>query len=95
MNIKLRNSNRKTEANGRGNSLVVQWLGLQVSTPGGPDSIPGWRTKILQTVQCSQNKDKFKKKGKRNRAADFEDSGNPSEKATPHVYLYNFTYIYI
>ena len=31
-----------------GNSLMVQWLGLQPSTAGGPSSIPGQGTKILQ-----------------------------------------------
>ena len=38
----------------RGNYLAAQWLGLQASTAGGMGSIPGWRTKIPQTVQCGQ-----------------------------------------
>ena len=29
-----------------GNSLVVQWLGLYVSTVGGTGSVLGWGTKI-------------------------------------------------
>ena len=29
-----------------GNSLAVQWLGLQASTAGGTSSIPGLGTKI-------------------------------------------------
>ena len=37
-----------------GNSLVVQWLGLRASTAGGPDSIPGRGTKILQVAWCGQ-----------------------------------------
>ena len=36
------------------NSLVVQWLGLCASTAGGPGSIPGRGTKILQAALCSQ-----------------------------------------
>ena len=39
-----------------GNSLEVQWLGLHISTAGGPGCIPGWGTKILQVAQHSQTK---------------------------------------
>ena len=45
-----------------GTSLAVQWLKLCTSTAGGMGSIPGWETKILHAVQCSQNmnnKNKF------------------------------------
>ena len=45
-----------------GNSLVVQWVGLHVSTAGGPGSIPGGGTKILQAARHSQKKKKRKKK---------------------------------
>ena len=31
-----------------GNSLMIQWLGFQPFTTGGPSSIPGQGTKILQ-----------------------------------------------
>ena len=41
-----------------GDFLVIQRLGLCVSIAGGTGSIPGWGTKILQTVQCRQNKNK-------------------------------------
>ena len=41
-----------------GNSLGVQWLGLQASTAGGPGSIPGQGTKILHAPQHSQKKKK-------------------------------------
>ena len=34
-----------------GNSLVVQWLGLQVSTAGDMGSIPAWENKILQAAK--------------------------------------------
>ena len=34
-----------------GNSLAVQWLGLFASIAGGPSSIPGQGTKILQAMQ--------------------------------------------
>ena len=34
-----------------GNSLVVQWLGLRVSTAEGMGSIPGWENKILQAAK--------------------------------------------
>ena len=44
------------------NSLVVQWLGLRASTAGGMDSIPGWGTKILHTVQHGKKKKKKKRK---------------------------------
>ena len=33
---------------------MVKWLGLGAFTAVGPDSIPGWGTKILQATQCSQ-----------------------------------------
>ena len=33
-----------------GKSLVVQWLGPHSSTAGGPGSIPGQGTKILQAT---------------------------------------------
>ena len=36
------------------NSLMVQWLGLYSFTAEGVGSIPGWGTKILQAVWCSQ-----------------------------------------
>ena len=35
---------------------MVQWLGLCTFTTKGSDSIPGWGTKIPQTVQGSQGK---------------------------------------
>ena len=38
----------------QGNSLVAQWLGLCTFTVEGLCSIPGWGTKILQVIQCSQ-----------------------------------------
>ena len=47
---------------GRGTSLVVQWLGLGTSTAGGTGSIPDWRSNILHDKQCSQKKKKGKKK---------------------------------
>ena len=37
-----------------GNSLVGQWLGLGAFTAEGPDSIRGWGTKSLQSVQCGK-----------------------------------------
>ena len=39
-----------------GNSPAVQWLGFHAFTADGMDSIPGWGTKILKTVQCGQRK---------------------------------------
>ena len=36
---------------GRGNSLLVQWLGLHAFTAKGMGSIPGRGTKILQAVR--------------------------------------------
>ena len=35
-----------------------QWLGLGTLTAEGLGSIPGWGTKILQTVPCGQEKNK-------------------------------------
>ena len=40
--------------NVRGNSLVVQWLGLHASTAGGMGLIPGWGTEMLCAAWCSQ-----------------------------------------
>lgn len=40
----------------RGNSLVVQWVGLRILTARGPGSVLGWGTKILQTMQHGQKK---------------------------------------
>ena len=45
-----------------GNSLVVQWLGLCVSTAEGVASIPGGGTKIPQAAQRSQKRKKERKK---------------------------------
>jgi len=33
---------------------VVQWLRPCASTAGVIDSVPGWGTRILHAVQCSQ-----------------------------------------
>ena len=38
----------------RGNSLVIQWLGLKVITAEGEGSIAGWGTKVPQAVICGQ-----------------------------------------
>ena len=38
----------------QGIPLVVQWLGLCTSTVGGPGSIPGWGTKILQSAPAKK-----------------------------------------
>ena len=40
----------------KGTSLVVQWLGLHVSTAGSMGSTPGWGTKILQAMWHGQKK---------------------------------------
>ena len=37
-----------------GNSLRVQWLGLQASTAGGQGSITGQETKILHPARCGE-----------------------------------------
>ena len=42
----------------RGNSLVVQWLGLRTSTAGDMGSIPSWGTKIPHASQRGQKKRK-------------------------------------
>ena len=43
----------------RGNSLVVQWLGLGAFTAEGLGSTPGWGTKIPQAARCNEkNKNK-------------------------------------
>ena len=39
-----------------GNSLEVQWLRCHTFISEGTGSIPGWRTKILKAMQCSQKK---------------------------------------
>ena len=39
-----------------GNSLVVQWLGLRALNAEGVGSVPGWGSKIPQTVQHGPNK---------------------------------------
>ena len=38
--------------------LVVQWLGLHVSTAGGKGSIPGWGIKILHATEWPIKKKK-------------------------------------
>ena len=38
----------------KGNSLVVQWLGLGALTARDPGSSPGWGTKVLQAAQHGQ-----------------------------------------
>ena len=42
----------------RGNSLAVQWLGLDILLDETPSSIPGQVTKIPQTMQLGQKKKK-------------------------------------
>ena len=42
----------------RGNSLAVQWLGLDILLDETPSSIPGQGTKIPQTMQLGQKKKK-------------------------------------
>ena len=41
-----------------GNSLVVQWLGLQTFIAEDVGSVLGRGTKIPQAMQCSENKTK-------------------------------------
>ena len=41
------------------NFLVVQWLGLHISTAVGTGSIPGQGNKILRATRCSQKKNFF------------------------------------
>ena len=48
-----------------GNSLAVQWLGLQASTPWGAGSIPSCGTKIPHAVRCGLNKQTNKNKNKK------------------------------
>ena len=43
-----------------GNSLEVQWLRRHTFISEGTGSIPGWRTKILKAMQCSQKNEKKK-----------------------------------
>ena len=43
---------------GLGKSLLVQWLGLHVLPAEGPVSVPGWGTKIPQTEQWGQKRNK-------------------------------------
>ena len=38
----------------KGNSLSVQWFRLHTLTDEGLGSVPGWGTRILQTMKCSQ-----------------------------------------
>ena len=40
----------------KGNSQVVQWLGLCAITAKGAGSIPGWGTNITPATQCSQKR---------------------------------------
>ena len=39
-----------------GNSQAVQWLEFGIFTPMARGSIPGWGTKVLQTVLSDLNK---------------------------------------
>ena len=49
---------RMSEKEQRGNSLVVQWLGLSTFTAEGLGSIPGQGTKIPQAARHGQGKKK-------------------------------------
>ena len=40
----------------KGNSLVVQWLGLHTFTAEAPGLIPGRESEILQAPQCGPKK---------------------------------------
>ena len=55
---KLDSHMQKNETDG--NSLAVQWLGLFASIAGGPNSIPGQGTKILQDMQPKEKKKRMK-----------------------------------
>ena len=46
------------KTNSEGDSLAVQWLGLQVSTVGNMYLIPGWRTRIPCHVAWFKKKKK-------------------------------------
>ena len=37
-------------------SLVAQWLRLHLPMQRGVGSIPGWGTKVIHVVKCSQKK---------------------------------------
>ena len=47
---------------GRGSSLVIQWLGLCISTAEGMGSIPLQGTKIPLVTWCGQKKKKMKER---------------------------------
>ena len=48
--------------NSKGNSLVVQWLGLCTFTAEGPGLIPGQGTKIHKTRSSARKKKRKEKK---------------------------------
>ena len=50
LSIKVKNGKPTYKSIRRGNSLVLQWLGLGVFTAGGPGSVPDRETKIPQAV---------------------------------------------
>ena len=68
---------------GHGNSLEVEWLELCPFTSKGPGSIPGWGTKILQTVQCGLKKKSLghtcKKASKLSKATRIMSKGHRSQ----------------
>ena len=72
-----------------GNFLVVQWLGLRASTAKGPGSIPGWGTKILQAMWCSQKKKKKEKK------QDVKEYTECDTICLKNLYLYSYIFLYI
>ena len=49
-------SNKMSKEREMGNSLEVQLLRLGDFTAEGIGSIPGWETKIPQSLQCDQKK---------------------------------------
>ena len=59
----------------RGNSLVVQWLGLRAVTADGPGLIPGQGTKILQAMWCGRikNPPKPPQKNKKAKSLGWEE----------------------
>ena len=54
-NLSLGFSLSLSQLRNTGNSLVVQWLGLYVSTAGGTGSVLGWGTKIPYAERHGQS----------------------------------------
>ena len=72
----------------QGNSLAVQWLGLQASTAGNTGSVPGWGTKIPHAMWQPKTEKEKKKRGTNQISKHIMAKGNRFPFLREGIYTY-------